>query len=275
MSETPVVPRPDWAIDIDKVVAAKFPGKKIPQWFINWIKRLIHQDFLNGIVTKGYTGIEFCSEAVKDLDISLDVRGLENVVGPEGARMTFASNHPLGGADGVAIASIVGEQFGPNVRLLVNDFLMALKGLAPICVPINKTGSQARNLPALVKEAYQSDNNIFIFPAGICSRRIKGKITDLPWTKNFIQMSRATGRWIVPVHFEGRNSNRFYNVANLCKFLRLKFNFAMLFLPDELYRSQHKRFKVTFGKPIPPETFDGSKTPVEWAAWVRETVYEL
>ena len=49
----------------------------------------------------------------------------------------------------------------------------------------------------------------------------------------------------------------------------------MLFLPDELNRSQHKSYKIIFGKPIPPETFDNSKTDTEWAAWVREKVYEL
>jgi putative hemolysin len=175
----------------------------------------------------------------------------------------------------VAVASVVGEHFGSNIRLLVNDFLMALKGLAPICVPINKTGGQSRNLPKLIREAYESDNNMIVFPAGLCSRRIGGKIQDLPWGKNFIQESVATGRWVVPIHFYGRNSNRFYNIANLCKWLGIKFNIAMLFLPDELYRNQHKTFKIVFGKPIPPETFDASKSATEWAAWVREKVYQL
>jgi len=269
------VPRPDWAIDLDKVVAAKFPGKKIPKWFINWMKRFIHQDFLNPMATKGYEGVEFCAESIKYLDVTLEVEGLENVVVPEGAKLTFVSNHPLGGVDGVAIASIVGEHFGNNVKLMVNDFLMAIKGLEPICIPINKTGGQARSLPGLVKEAYESDNNMIVFPAGLCSRKIKGKIQDLPWGKNFVQMSVATDRWVIPIHFIGRNSNRFYNVANLCKMLGIKFNIAMLFLPDELYRNQHKTFKIIFGKPIPPTTFDKSKNAAEWAAWVREKVYEL
>ncbi len=274
MNGTPT-PRPDWAIDLDKVVATKFPGKKIPKWLINWLKRFIHQDFLNGMATKGYEGLDFCTESMKYLDVTLDVHGLENVVVPEGSRLTFVSNHPLGGPDGVAVASIVGQHFGSNIRLMVNDFLMALKGLAPICIPINKTGGQSRNLPRLIKEGYESDNNMIIFPAGLCSRRINGKIQDLPWGKNFVQESVATGRWVVPIHFEGRNSNRFYNVANLCKWLGIKFNIAMLFLPDELYRNQHKTFKITFGKPLPPETFDSSKTPAQWAAWVREKVYQL
>ena len=274
MSETPV-PRPEWAIDLDKVIAAKFPGKKIPKWFVNWLKRFVHQDFLNDFIVRGYEGVEFCTETMKYLNVTLQVEGLENVVVPEGARLTFAGNHPLGGVDGVAVGSVVGEHFGSNIRLMVNDFLMALKGLAPICIPINKTGGQARNLPKLIREAFESDNNMIVFPAGLCSRKIGGKIQDLPWGKNFVQMSVATDRWVVPMHFIGRNSNRFYNVANLSKMLGIKFNIAMLFLPDELYRHQGGTFKIIFGKPIPPETFDKSKTPTQWAAWVREKVYEL
>jgi putative hemolysin len=152
---------------------------------------------------------------------------------------------------------------------------MALPGIRSMSIPINKTGAQARDLPKLINEVYHSDNNLMIFPAGLCSRKIKGKVQDLPWSKNFIKMCRETNRYVVPIHFIGRNSNRFYNIANICKWLKLKFNFAMLFLPDEMYRQRGGTFKVLFGDPIPPETFDKSKTDTEWAAWVREKVYEL
>lgn len=268
-------PHPEWAIDLDKIVAAKFPGKIIPKWFINRMKSFIHQDFLNEFLVRGHEGVEFCTETMNYLNVGLEVEGLENVVVPEGARLTFVSNHPLGGVDGVAVGSVVGENFPGGVRLLVNDFLMALKGLAPICVPINKTGGQSRALSAMVREAYSSPDNMIVFPAGLCSRKIKGRITDLPWGKNFVQMSAASGRYVVPMHFIGRNSKRFYNVANISKWLGIKFNIAMLLLPDELYRHRNGRFKIIFGKPIPPETFDKSRTPAQWAAWVREQAYSL
>lgn len=107
------------------------------------------------------------------------------------------------------------------------------------------------------------------------TRKIDGRIQDLPWGKAFIRKSVMTGRTVVPVHFIAENSPRFYRVANLCKKLGLKFNFAMLLLPDEMYKAQHGTFKVVFGDPIPPETFDNSRTPYEWAQWVRAKVYEL
>ena len=152
---------------------------------------------------------------------------------------------------------------------------MNLPGLAPLCIGINKTGKQARDFPRMVEAGFQSDNHILMFPAGLCSRKINGEIHDIPWTKTFISKSVEYHRDVVPIHFGGRNSERFYRIANLCKALHLKFNVAMLFLVDEMYRQRHKSFRVAFGKPIPWQTFDKSKTPKEWARIVEDEVYKL
>ena len=152
----------------------------------------------------------------------------------------------------------------------------SLKGLAPLCVPVNVVGSsQSRDLAAKIDEAFMSENQMLMFPGKLCSRRINGKVQDLPWGKAFIRKSVMTGRQVVPVHFIAENSRRFYRIANWCKRLGLKFNLAMLYLPDELYKAQHSTFKVVFGDPIPPETFDKSRSAYDWAQWVRAKVYEL
>jgi hypothetical protein len=81
---------------------------------------------------------------------------------------------------------------------------------------------------------------------------------------------------VIPVHFSGHNSDRFYNIARLCKKFNLKFNFAMLYLVDEMYKNVGKKFTVSFGEPIPWQTFtDKSKSHAEWAQWVQNKVYEL
>jgi putative hemolysin len=181
----------------------------------------------------------------------------------------------LGAIDGVTLGGIIGRASGGRVKYLVNDLLMNLKGLAPLCIPINKMGAQARNFPQQVEGAFRSDNHIIMFPAGLCSRLIDGEIHDIPWRKAFIQKSIQSERDIVPVHFIGENSPRFYRVAQWCKRLHLKFNFAMTLLPDEMYRSQGKHYIVRFGKPIPYTTFDHSRTPNEWAQWVQDEVYKI
>jgi hypothetical protein len=54
-----------------------------------------------------------------------------------------------------------------------------------------------------------------------------------------------------------------------------KNNIAMLFLADEMFKNTGKTFTLTFGKPIPWETFTKDKSPMEWAKFVKEEVYKL
>lgn len=260
-------------LDLDKLVASKFNGKKLPRFVMNALKRFLHVDEINRCLVRGKVGVEFCTDVCEYLDLEIKVEGLENIPN-DGTLYTFASNHPLGGIDGVAISGLIGSRFG-DMRMLVNDFLMMLPGLRPLCVPINKVGSQSRNLPQMIAEAFASDKQLLIFPAGLCSRKIDGKIQDFEWTKTFITKSVASGRDIVPVRFFGQNSPRYYRVTKFFDMLKMKFNPAMLFLPDEMMRGRGGSYRIVFGEPIPYTTFDKSKTPAQWAQWVREQVYNI
>lgn len=273
----------DFLVDIDKIVKEKAGSKAkyIPGFIISWLKRTLHQDEVNRFLSgraKGKVGVDFLDECVDYLEMDLKVKGLDELPGNEDGRyFTIVSNHPLGGEDGVALGKLLCHKYDSKIKYLVNDVLMNLQGLAPLCVPINKTGNQSRNFPKMVDAAFQSDNNVLMFPAGLCSRRQDdGSIRDLAWKKTFITKTVEYQRDVIPVHFSGQNSDRFYNIARWCKKLNLKFNFAMLFLVDEMYKNVGNSFTVTFGKPIPWQTFtDKSKTPAEWAAWVQDRVYEL
>jgi putative hemolysin len=263
-------------LDLDKVIESKAGDKAryIPKFVIRWFKRFIHLDFINEYLKEGYLGVEFCENAVKYLGVELEIHGLENLP-KDGRKYTFVSNHPLGAIDGVTLGALIGREYDGNLKYLLNDLLMNLKGMAPLGIPINKLGGQARNLPILVSQAYHSEKQMLVFPAGLCSRKIDGKITDLPWTKSFVKLSRETGRDIIPIHFEGENSKRFYRIANWQKRLGLKFNFAMMLLPDEMYRSNGRKYRITIGKPIPIATLDKSKNDHQWAQEIRKHVYEL
>lgn len=263
-------------LDLEQIIRSRAGSKAkyIPQFLIEWFKKAAHQDFINGYLKEGYVGVEFCENSLKYLGVELEVKGLENLP-KDGRKYTFVSNHPLGAIDGVTLGAVIGKEYEGKVKYLLNDLLMNLKGLAPLGIPINKIGGQARNLPKLIDEAFHSENQMLVFPAGLCSRKIGGKIQDLPWGKAFVTKSRQTGRDIIPIHFEGQNSERFYKVASWQKKLGLKFNIAMLMLPDEMYKSTGRKYKVTFGKPIPVETLDRTKTDIEWAQDIRRIVYEL
>ena len=269
-----------FTIDIDEIVRGKAGAKArfVPRFVLSWLKRIIHQDEVNEfILGEGdKQGMPWLDDCMEYLGTTLNVKGLENLPDDSDGRLfTFVSNHPLGGPDGVALGHLLGHRYGGRIKYLVNDLLMNLHGLAPFFVPINKTSKQSRDFPRLVEAAFGSPNHIIMFPAGLCSRRIGGQIHDLPWQKTFITKSVETRRDIVPIRFNGRNSDFFYRIANVGKRLGLKFNIAMLYLVDELYKNRGKTFDVTIGKPIPYSTFDKSRKPQEWAAYVEDIVYKL
>lgn len=260
-------------IDLDRALATKFKGKKVPRVLSALLKAVIRQKTMNRYVARTTgDGSEFCAQIIEELGIKLEIVGLENV--PKGNKYCFVSNHPLGGVDGMALCGMIGRNFGP-MKTLSNDFISFIPPMKSLAIPINKVGGQSRELPRLLEEAFGSEDQLLVFPAGLCSRRIKGEIKDLTWTKTFIAKSISSGRAVVPIHFIGRNSSCFYFVANLCKWLKLKFNFAMVMLPSEMVRARGRSYKIVIGKPIPASTFDKTRSNSEWAAWVRDKVYSL
>jgi len=263
-------------LDIRAIFKGKNPkiARMIPGFIYNYLKRIVHQEDLNiFLAAQGEKlNTEFIKAVVKDFDIKIETEGLEKIA-KEG-RYIFASNHPLGGFDGILLMHVVGQNF-PEFRFLVNDLLMNLSNIRDLFVPINKHGSLGIQSVALINESLKSDAQILTFPAGLVSRRVKGQIVDLRWKKSLIIQSLKYHRDIIPVHFDGRNSDFFYNLSNFRKMFGIKANIEMFYLVNETYKHCHKQFKVKFGIPIPWQTFDNTRTPLQWAKWVKEKAYAL
>ena len=265
-------------IDVKEVLRQKAPkmAKKIPRFLVNYLIRTIHQDEINKIIIRYHDldGVAFMQALIEEFDLTLEVKG-EKCIPADGRKYIFASNHPLGGLDGVCIAALLGQRYESKISYLVNDLLMFIPNLQSIFVPINKHGSQGKYAAQKIEEAFASDRQILTFPAGLCSRKKNGRIRDLEWKKSFIQKAIEYQRDIVPVYFEGQNSNFFYRLANFRKRFGIKMNIEMLYLPDEMFRKRHSLFRVYFGPLVPWQTFDSSKKPAEWAEWMKQKVYLL
>jgi putative hemolysin len=263
-------------IDVEKVLFSKNPSlaKAVPGFLIKYLKRIVHQDEINIFLSEyGHLhDAELISVFLENFGIKYTVLGAENI--PTDGRYIFVSNHPLGGLDGLVFINELAKHF-PVVKFPVNDILTNIKNLSGIFLPVNKHGSQGREAARLIEEAYASDAQILYFPAGLCSRKRRGIIKDLSWHKSFISKTIEHKRDIVPVYFSGRNSNFFYNLANLRKLSGLKANIEMLYLADEMFQQKGKDISMVFGKRIEWNTFDKKHSYPEWAEWVKSKTYEL
>ena len=267
-------------IDFRKIFEAKAPKlmKKMPNWLFRRIQRLLHEEDINKILSKyGHLqGIEFVQAVIKDFNLNIVVQGAEHLTASD--RILVASNHPLGGLDGIALIGTVGS-YCPDPVTPVNDFLMFIKNLQPIFIPVNKAGKGVANREEnlrLFNETFAGDHAICYFPFGLCSRKVKGgKIMDLDWKKTFVGKSKEFQRDIIPTHIDGHNTKFFYNLARLRKRLKIKANIEMAFLVDEFFKQRNKQLTITFGKPIPYQTLDRRFSDSQWAEKLRTFSYQL
>ncbi len=264
----------DLIIDVEKILRTKSPkvAKYAPRFAVSWLKRILHQDQVNRLILScaNVYGVPYADKILEEFGVATEVVGLDRI--PDG-RYVFASNHPLGGLDGIAFLKAVGERWS-NIKFPVNDILLFVKNFQDIFLPVNKIGSTGRHSAMLMEEAFASDCQMLMFPAGLCSRKIGGKIVDLEWKKGFVSKAVQSERDIVPVHISGRNSDFFYNFSNVRKALGVKFNIELIYLVDEMYKQKSKCLRLTFGKPIPWQSFVG-KNAHDSAQEIKKMVYSL
>ena len=261
-------------IDIESLIKTNKPElyKKLPHFVISLFKKIICEDKINRLLSLyGHLyGTDFIDAVFKDLDVEITCRGLENVV--KGRRYVFAANHPLGGIDGLAVISSVCKNFGPS-KAVVNDLLMNIVNLRPVFCGVNVYGHNTPEILRSIEELYASDENVCVFPAGLCSRKIGGKVQDLPWKKNFIEKAVKADLPVVPVFVEALNSGFFYNTALLRKKLGIKFNYELVLLPSEVFKFQGKPITLHFGRLVEPGELKEISSPQKRADFLRERTY--
>ncbi|MDR1678175.1 MAG: 1-acyl-sn-glycerol-3-phosphate acyltransferase [Prevotellaceae bacterium] len=258
-------------LDIRNILMTKNGGKEPSRLLVWLLKKILHVDEMNEFLSrsKATGGVDFADESLEFLDTKVHATGFENL-DPD-KKYIFVSNHPLGGLDGVSLISLIGRRYNGKIRYFVNDLLLSIHALRDISIPINKHGALSKQFYEMTNNAFDSDNQMVIFPAGKCSRFQPGKgIRDLEWKKTFVIRAVQHQRDVVPIYFEGRNSVFFYALSFIRCSLGIKLNIEMLFLPHEMFLNRHKSFRAYIGKPISWQTFDASKTPKQWAQYVKQ-----
>jgi len=266
----------DKYIIIRDVIKRKNPTllRWLPRFVLRYIERVVHEDDINRVMAKiGHLhGLAFVDALIEDLGVTVELRGEENI--PLEESVIFAANHPLGGLDGIAFMHALGK-YRKDIKFLVNDILLNIKNLEPLFIGVNKHGSQGRRGIEQIEAAYAADQALLVFPAGLVSRKRHGKIADLEWKKSFINKAKKYRKNIVPVYIEGENSSFFYNFARWRELLGIKSNIEMFYLPDEMFGQKNKTVTICVGKAVPYTEFDRAKSEKEWAATMKQLVYNL
>jgi len=263
-------------IDIGAVLREKAPrlARWVPRPLVGWLRRTVREAEINHIL-HNYWELppqQFIRACFREWQVGYTAEGLDRL-DPQG-RYLFVANHPFGGMDGMMLADKLIDRFG-DARVVVNDLLMHVEPLRPLWIPVNKHGAQNAAYARRMEEEFFGDRPILTFPAGLCSRRIDGRIADTEWKVSFLKKAYASQRRIVPVFVEGRLSNFFYNVDRLRKMLGIRFNIEMLWLPDEMFSQAGRHFRIVAGDPVDTAELQQYGSLREQTEYLRRKVYSL
>jgi 1-acyl-sn-glycerol-3-phosphate acyltransferase len=263
-------------VDIEEVFKSKNSGlyKLLPGFVFVLLRKIIHENAINDFLYKNedQQGVDFAKKIVDYFAINLVLKGIENI--PDSGGCIIVSNHPIGSLDAMALVVAVSKR-RKDIKFLVNDVLMNLENLRGIFVPVNKHGKTPSHTLREMETIYASDQAIMVFPAGLVSRKSNGKIRDLEWKKSFVSRAKKHHRPIVPVFISGRNSNFFYNLGNLRKWLGIKMNLEMLFLVNETFSHRNNTITLIFGEPIVASHITSQESDHIFAEKIRQHVYQM
>lgn len=266
----------DIEIDVDKMLKSALPKLKLPLFVRKYLKRILHEKEMQNFLKDSHGKInkEFIIDFLNYFEITCSLKGKENLP-KEGRSFIFASNHPLGLIDGFCLFNELSNFYPDSILIYANEFLTFIKPIKEIILPVSKNRLQSKENVNKLVNFFRSDRHLITFPAGATSRLYGSKIYDLSWHKNFIQKAVKYDRDIIPIYFEAKNSDFFYKLAKIRRILHLKINIELLYLVDEIFKQKGNCFSIYIGKPISANTFDNTKTQIEWADWVKKISYSL
>ncbi len=263
-------------IDVEKILREKRPGlaKWLPKFIIRYIKRILHQDEINAFLVehKDKKNAAFCQEVLDYFNIKVSMENLDRI--PKNGKITIAMNHPLGGMDAIILVTAL-QGHREDIKFIVNDILMNLDNMKDLFLGVNKIGKNAVSTRTRIAELFKSDQAVCIFPAGLVSRKKRGKVRDLVWKKTFVTYAKEEDRTIIPLFIEGRLSNFFYRLSNFRKFIGIKANIEMLYLSNELFKQRDRHMRFVVGEPVTKELLFSTEDDRALAQDIKAMVYQL
>lgn len=144
---------------------------------------------------------------------------------PTSGSLLIVANHPLGGLEGMLLASAL-LKIRPDVKVLTNELLLKFPEFSDIFIGVDvlNNNSEKKNIQGIRKVAKHLANQgaMLIFPAGTVAGMSfkKNKIIDRKWDELIGRLMQKYRCPCVPFLVKERNSQLFYLSGHIHKRLR-------------------------------------------------------
>ncbi|MBQ9192671.1 MAG: 1-acyl-sn-glycerol-3-phosphate acyltransferase [Bacteroidales bacterium] len=220
-------------------------------------------------------GPDFAKAILDDVGVDFRIGHAERLEAlPDGPFITV-SNHIYGHLDGICLVDLVGHR-RPDFKVMVNEMLMWIKGLAPSFIAVNpKTDDSGMASPTSINgikqsiQLLQEGHPLGLFPSGAVADlkpREHWAIRERAWQNVAVRLIRKARVPVVPIRFFDRNSLFYYGL----ELIDYKVRFIRLF--HEMYNKRGTCPRVGIGPVISLEEQDRHDSLEAFGDFLRSRV---
>ena len=229
---------------------------KISQYFIMIIElfsgKLILKKLYDQYLIENNPPENFWHDAIKKLKINLITHYYNSAVIPKTGRVIVIANHAFGVVDGVSICSLI-SKVRQDYKMITHKVLRHADAVKDKIIPIDFTSSKQAikdniNARKVAEEVLNQNGILIIFPSGQIATKKKLnkfiKADDGEWKQFTSKLAIRTKSSILPIYFEGENSQLFH-IAN-----KIGQTFRYSLMMYELKRKIGSNINIHIGKTI-------------------------
>ena len=257
------------------VIGVKVRSRHLPTWFTEIIRVSLNRLFgftqFNELYYNlpEHDNIGLSGALLDALNIKLELLGEPLNSYPDTEPLLFVANHPYGLADGLALDHLItpirtdAKMLGMYVLRDIPEFHNRIF----LVDPLKKRSRQSLNSQSW-RQAYKlvsSGGALVVFPGASVSRYQwdRKMVADKDWSPHVSIFARRTKATVVPIFIHGRNSLWFQFLGLISYTLQ----FTTLF--NEFMKLKGRTLSITFGKPIPAESWQHISDNTELTNYFR------
>ena len=233
--------------------------------------------------TRSTNAYDLAGEALRDLDISYDLKSEQLDYIPQDGPFIMIANHHFGTVDGLMSLDVIGH-VRPDLHTISNFLLGTIPEFGDVIFSVNPfTNSMGGGRSSLVGmrqalQHLQKGGCVALFPSGEVATyqpakkrtaQEPGIVEDIPWPESIVKFIRMARCPVVPVYFEGTCSKHFHRVGKIDERLRT------INLINELLNKKGLTVPMRIGKPIPVAEMDNYTELQELYGFLRNRIYAM
>lgn len=214
---------------------------------------------------------EYVEKIINDIGLNILVEDEDLDRIPKDGPFVTISNHPFGGIDGIILLHLLLRR-RPDFRILATPILWKIYPLSEYFIRFDISSRRSEIKPSLtgmrqVVAHIGKNNSLGFFPAGeVATYDPDTKmVADRRWKNSYLKLLQSLEVPIIPIYFQGKNSNLFHMVSSIHPILGSAGEFF----------GKKKEIRVRIGSPIAPSETQGIDDLDKYGRYLRAKTYAL